>query len=91
MSLARIAVRNPNPSLPVALEHEERIKRFGGNVRRERTLRGISQAKLASEAALNVRTIAKIEAGELKVRKETVSRLCKAIGCPAEHLLHGCE
>lgn len=84
-------MRNPHLSIPVAQQVEERVKRFGGNVRRERTLCGMSQAKLASEAALNVRTIAKIEAGELKVRKETVARPRRAIGCPEGHLLRGCE
>jgi len=47
----------------------------------------ISQEKLAALAALNVRTIARIEAGELNLRSETIERIQRAIGCSAKKLL----
>ncbi|MGI8889434.1 MAG: helix-turn-helix domain-containing protein [Chthoniobacterales bacterium] len=64
-------------------------KIFGANVRRERVARDLSQEVLAELCALHVRTIAKIEAGELPVRASTVTRLQKAIGCPLVRLLQG--
>ena|ERR1700736_1037538 len=74
---------------------ETALKIFGGNVRRERVARPISQEKLAALAGLNVRTIGKIEAGQLNVRWETIQRLRQAIGCPLRRLLEktgkGCE
>ena len=52
---------------------ETALKILGGNVRRERVARSISQHKLGLLTGLNVRTICKIEAGELNVRWETSS------------------
>jgi transcriptional regulator with XRE-family HTH domain len=80
-------VRNPSLSQPRSAEKEKALKIFGGNVRRERTARRISQDKLAVLAGLTARTIAKIEAGELGVRPETIDRIRNAIGCSAEILL----
>jgi transcriptional regulator with XRE-family HTH domain len=57
------------------------LRSFGANIRRERVLRLVSQAKLAKLAGLNVRTIARIEAGELGVRSNTVERIARALGC----------
>ena len=56
-------------------------KTFGANVRRERTARRISQDELAARCGLNPRTIAKIEAGEIGIRPETLDRIQRAIGC----------
>jgi transcriptional regulator with XRE-family HTH domain len=77
------------PSLPRrGAEHRKNALRiFGANVRRERVFRLISQEKLAALAALNVRTIARIEAGELNLRSETIDRVRRAIGCSVEKLL----
>jgi transcriptional regulator with XRE-family HTH domain len=68
-------------------EREKALKTFGGNVRRERTSHRISQEKLAKLAQLNVRTIAKIEAGELNIRSETIERIQRAIGCALSRLV----
>jgi transcriptional regulator with XRE-family HTH domain len=56
-------------------------KTFGASVRRERTARRISQSELAARCGLHTRTIAKIEAGELGIRPETLDRIQSAIGC----------
>jgi transcriptional regulator with XRE-family HTH domain len=56
-------------------------KTFGANVRRERTARRISQEELAARCGLHPRTIAKIEAGELGIRPDTLDRIQRAIGC----------
>jgi transcriptional regulator with XRE-family HTH domain len=68
-------------------EREKALKTFGGNVRRERTSHRISQEKLAKLAQLNVRTIVKIEAGELNIRSETIERIQRAIGCALSRLV----
>jgi transcriptional regulator with XRE-family HTH domain len=63
------------------------LKRLGGNLRRERTARKITQEKLAELASLNVRTVQKIEAGQINILVTTVKRIQKAVGCPWESLL----
>jgi transcriptional regulator with XRE-family HTH domain len=68
-------------------ERGKALKTFGGNVRRERTFHRITQEKLAKLAQLNVRTIAKIEAGELNIRSETIGRIQQAIGCALSRLI----
>ena len=68
---------------------ETALKILGGNVRRERVARSISQQKLALLTGLNARTICKIEAGELNIRWETIQRLRQAIGCSLSRLVEG--
>jgi len=66
---------------------QKELKRFGENLRRERTARKITQEKLAELAQLNVRTVQKIEAGQTNILITTAKRIQKAIGCPWESLL----
>lgn len=85
-----VICRNVNNSPPVLSRPKNRVsslRAFGANVRRERVLRLITQEKLAELAALNVRTVAKIEAGELNLRGATIERIRQAIGCPLTRLL----
>jgi transcriptional regulator with XRE-family HTH domain len=63
------------------------ISLFGANVRRERTLRKLTQEKLAELADLNIRTVQKIEAGEINILITTASRIQKALGCAWEKLM----
>ena len=74
-------MRNPPLSLPHSIAKEALRKTLGANVRRERTARRISQEGLASRCGLNPRTIAKIEAGEIGIRPETIDRIQRALGC----------
>jgi transcriptional regulator with XRE-family HTH domain len=60
---------------------EEEVRKFGANIRRERTGQGITQQRLAELADLNVRTVQKIEAGQITVLITTAMRLQKALGC----------
>lgn len=78
------------PLEPKPLALERRLQIFGANVRRARTTRRITQTALGAGTRLCLRTIAKIEAGELKVRAETVARLRAALGCSDAELFHGC-
>jgi ribosome-binding protein aMBF1 (putative translation factor) len=74
--------KNPHFSRPYSAEREKTLTRLGANIRRERTSRQISQDKLAQLAEINPRTVAKIEAGELNIKRETLERIGRAIGCP---------
>lgn len=69
-------------NLPAIVEREKTLRQLGANIRRQRTSRWISQDKLARLAKINPRTVAKIEAGELNIKKETLERISRAIGCP---------
>lgn len=63
------------------------IKRLGANIRRERTAKGITQQCLAELVDLNIRTVQKIEAGEINILVTTVLRFKTALGCKWEALL----
>ena len=76
-----VRVRNPPLSQPHSIAKDALRKTFGADVRRERTARRISQDKLAARSGLHPRTIAKIEAGEIGIRPETLDRIQRALGC----------
>ena len=80
-----VRLRNPSLSIPHSVAKETLRKTLGANVRRERTARRISQGELAARCGLNPRTIAKIEAGEMGIRPETLDRIQRAIGCAFEN------
>jgi ribosome-binding protein aMBF1 (putative translation factor) len=80
-----IRLRGASLSLPHSFAKEALRKTFGANVRRERTARRISQDELATRCGLHPRTIAKIEAGEVGIRPETLDRIERAIGCALEN------
>lgn len=63
------------------------IAAFGGNLRRARVNRKITQEDLAERADLNLRTVQRIEAGETNVLITTAMRLRRGIGCPWKELL----
>jgi transcriptional regulator with XRE-family HTH domain len=63
------------------------IKRFGANVRRERDARKLTQERLAELADLHLRSLQKIEAGEINLLLTTVLRIKRALKCPWTKLL----
>jgi transcriptional regulator with XRE-family HTH domain len=63
------------------------IKSFGVNLRRERMRKKITQEKLAELVDLNIRTVQKIEAGDVNILLTTVLRLRKALGCSWDVLM----
>jgi len=63
------------------------LKRFGSNLRRQRTALRMTQEKLAELSDLNVRTIQKIEAGQTNILITTAKRIQKALGCSWDKLL----
>lgn len=68
-------------------QKQTELKRFGENLRRERTTRKITQNQLAELADLNIRTVQKIEAGQTNILITTAKRIQKAIDCSWESLL----
>jgi transcriptional regulator with XRE-family HTH domain len=63
------------------------IKRFGANVRRERLANELTQEKLAEMADLHLRSLQKIEAGEINLLLPTILRLKRALKVPWVKLL----
>jgi transcriptional regulator with XRE-family HTH domain len=63
------------------------IKRFGANLRRERMARDLTQEKFAEMADLHLRTVQKIEAGDINLLFTTVVRIQRALKCPWEKLI----
>lgn len=63
------------------------LKEFGANLRRERVARRITQEQLAEAAALNPRTIQKIEAGQTNILITTAARLKGALRCSWDALV----
>jgi len=73
--------------VPLNREQSGKLKRFGDNIRRERLRREITQEAFAEMVDLNIRTVQKIEAGDVNILLTTVLRLQKALKCPWESLL----
>ncbi len=63
------------------------IKRFGANVRRERNAKDLTQERLAELADLHLRSLQKIEAGEINLLLTTVIRIKRALKCPWTRLI----
>lgn len=66
---------------------EPELVAFGANVRRERSERSITQEELAELVDLNIRTVQKIEAGQINILITTAMRLQRALGCKWEKLM----
>lgn len=66
---------------------QRQLETFGANVRRERLRKGFTQEYLAELVDLNLRTVQKIEAGQLNILLTTVLRLQRALGCPWTRLM----
>lgn len=73
----------------VSLSRSEQaaLGRFGGAVRRERMAAAMTQERLAELTGLHLRTVQKIEAGDINVLITTVQRIQKSLKCPWEALL----
>lgn len=57
------------------------LKQLGSRIRRERMARAMTQERLAELAELNLRTVQKIEAGQINILITTVVRIQKALRC----------
>src|SRR5207249_2699765 len=63
------------------------LKELGNNIRRERSIRGMTQERLAELADLNVRNVQRIEAGEVDVLLATATRIRRSLACSWERLI----
>lgn len=63
------------------------LRVFGGNVRRLRNERGLTQEKLAELAELNIRTVQKIEAGQTNILITTAARIQRVLACDWDRLM----
>ena len=66
---------------------QAQLRAFGANVRRERATKEMTQEKLAELVDVNIRTIQKVEAGDINVLVTTVLRIRKALGCAWSRLM----
>jgi transcriptional regulator with XRE-family HTH domain len=73
--------------VPLDQKQAAQLKRFGANVRRERTARRLTQERLAEIVDLNPRTVQKIEAGDVNILITTVLRIQRALKCSWESLI----
>jgi transcriptional regulator with XRE-family HTH domain len=63
------------------------LKTFGASVRRLRSAAGLTQAALAERVDLELRSVQKVEAGQVNVPVTTLVRLEAGLGCGWEELL----
>jgi transcriptional regulator with XRE-family HTH domain len=66
--------------VPLGRQERADLKRFGAGVRRERIARDLTQERVAELADLNIRTLQKIEAGQINILLTTVLRIRRALG-----------
>lgn len=69
---------------------QKQLEAFGANMRRERLAQGITQERLAELVDLNIRTVQKIEAGEVNILFTTMVRIHLALGFSTGDLMNGC-
>jgi ribosome-binding protein aMBF1 (putative translation factor) len=70
----------------VPIQRSRFIKKFGQNVRRERMNKRFSQEKLAEKVDLNLRSVQRVEAGEITILITTAKRIKDALGCSWDEL-----
>lgn len=68
-------------------QHQDLLKRFAENLRRERTKAGLTQEELAEMVNLSARMIQKVEYGNSNILATTAIRLREALGCAWEDLM----
>ena len=73
--------------MPLNQKEQVQLKSFGANLRRERSAKGITQERLAEMADLNIRTLQKIEAGQMNILVTTLIRIQNALRCSLEKLI----
>ena len=66
---------------------EKKLKTFGGNVRRLRNEKILTQEKLAELTDLNIRTVQKVEVGQTNILVTTAARIQKALDCDWNDLM----
>ena len=73
--------------MPLTANQSTFLAAVGGNVRRLRVARKLTQEALAELVGVNPRTVQKIEAGKLNVLATTLERLKVALKCDWDELM----
>ena len=73
--------------MPLTAQQSTFLAQVGGNVRRLRVARKLTQERLAELVGINPRTVQKIEAGKLNVLATTLGRLKEALKCDWDELM----
>ena len=68
-------------------QQSQELRSFGAAVRRERTAQKVTQEKLAELVDLNIRTVQKIESGDINILLTTVLRIQRALKCSWDRLM----
>ena len=74
--------------MPLTARQSTFLAAVGGNVRRLRVARKLTQEALAELVGVNPRTVQKIEAGKLNVLATTLDRLKVALKCDWDELMN---
>ena len=74
--------------MPLTIQQKNVLRQLGANIRRERVAKELTQERLAELVDLNLRTIQKIEAGNINILITTVLRIQHALACPWAKLLN---
>src|SRR5436305_555244 len=75
------------PPRKKTIRHDPIVARFGQRLRELRLARGLSQAELASRAAITTNYISRLEGGGAAPGIDLVARLASALGVPLPDLL----
>jgi transcriptional regulator with XRE-family HTH domain len=67
--------------MKIPITQERQLREFGGNLRRARVSRKITQETLSEKADLHIRTLQKIEAGQTNILITTLIRLQQGLDC----------
>lgn len=73
--------------MPLTAKQSTFLAAVGGNVRRLRVARKLTQEALAEVVGVNPRTVQKIEAGKLNILATTLERLKVALKCDWDELM----
>lgn len=73
--------------MPLTSDQQTALTLLGANIRRARVRRGLTQEQLAEVAELNLRTVQKIEAGQLNILVTTLIRIANALTISFNRLL----
>lgn len=72
--------------MPSKLQQQQ-LKALGANIRRERMCQEMTQERLAELVELNIRTVQKIEAGDVNILVTTAIRFQQVLKCGWNKLL----
>jgi transcriptional regulator with XRE-family HTH domain len=73
------------------LKYQEQILQFGINVKKMRAKKGWTQLELANLSNLDIRTIQRIENGQITIKMPIIFVLAEAFGAPVTNLFRNID